>query len=406
MGPAPTGQGTADLDAAYRERGLTSVRVHDFNGAFDLVDVDTPGAPFAATDRVDRRIRGGGFELFLRLGNSYKTSSTPLPQRETVAQMLAMLDHVQAADPAHPVREVEIWNEPDNRQFWQDTPEAWFDLYVAAATAIRAKYPDVRIGGPALTPAGCRTPAGRRFLADFLATVRARSAPLDFITWHLYANDPAAFVEAAATYRAALRDAGLPDLDQVVTEWNTAYRPTPKAGDKRPVRDEGAGRDRDDPEVRTGARASAWTTGAWIAMQQAGVKQAYFYRGPDPKLEPSPFYGMFAGDGTPKPAGVAALLWKRLLDHPTRRRLDGGASGPLWGLAGESGEGEVAALLANSTGAPLAWTLSPAPAGPVALTRLRAPARALEESTVASLAGTLDPWEVALVRFRLAETGR
>ena len=131
-------------------------------------------------------------------------------------------------------------------------------------------------------------------------------------------------------------------------------------------------------------------------MQVSGVDQAYFYRGPDPAPYPSSFYGMFYNDGRPKPAGLAALLWKRMVDHPTRISLSGPATGPIWALAGRSPSGETTVLLANATAEPVVWDM-PCPVGsvlPVQTTRLRAPAEALEVGTQPDCSGTLDAWEV------------
>lgn len=139
-------------------------------------------------------------------------------------------------------------------------------------------------------------------------------------------------------------------------------------------------------------------------MQQNGVDQEFFYRGPDPLPYPSGRFGMFYSDGEPKPSGLAALLWKQMVDHPTQRALSGQSTGPLWAFAGQNEQGEVAVLLANAAAAPLTWSLAGAGDVRVAqLTRLRGTARALEETTVsASAAGlgfTLDPYETALLRF-------
>ncbi len=454
MGPGAVGKGTMELSALYRERGLLQVRTHDFNGAFDLVDIDGAKGAFARTDTEARRIRDAGLEIYLRLGNSYATSTNiSTSNTELVADMMKVLDRVQKADPSKPVRYVEIWNEPDNRQFWQDSPKRFTELYIEAARAVRKAYPDIRIGGPALTPAGALTPRGNAFAEEFLREVKAAGAPLDVLTWHMYSNDPVQFADAARFYREAAEKAGFGDLEQHVTEWNTSFRAEgdtrgqggqarnggggPQAGGQRtggapngqrPPRPpggrapganggrEGGGGDRfggnagegagdtrrmiHDREVRIGAAGAALSTAAWIAMQQGGVDQAHFYRGPDPEVYPSSFFGMFYADGSAKPAGVAALLWKAMMDHPTARSLGGAGTGPLWALAGQSADGEVALLLANSTENPLSWSLGGVTASSVRVSRLRAPAKTVEETGATELGGTLDPWEVALVLLK------
>lgn len=442
MGPDPVGAGTVELTALYQERGITTIRTHDYKGAFDLTD-----PKYDATDGVLARMRAGGFSTYLRLGNSFGAGASTASKTELAKGMTDMLTHVQAgADKTRPVQYVEIWNEPDNKEFWTQGEDAYIDLYIEVAKQIRAKHPKVKIGGPALTPAGALTDRGRGFVERFLAAVKGADAPLDFITWHMYSNDPAAYVGAAKTYRDAAEKAGFGDIDQHVTEWNTAFkaeggtpdggaRPGGKAGDGGGKRGDGQGKrgdgegrrgdgagkrgpggggagggadaelpadvaarqaDKHDTQVRIGARASGLTTAEWIAMQISGVDQAYFYRGPDPAPYPSSFYGMFYNDGRPKPAGVAALLWKKMVDHPTRIAISGPATGPIWALAGRSSAGETTVLLANATAEPVSWDMA-CPLGsvlPIQTNRLRAPAETLEVGTQSDCSGTLDPWEV------------
>lgn len=423
MGPDPSGKGTVDLTKLYQDRGITLIRTHDFKGAFDLTSPN-----FDATDGVVRRIHAGGFGTYLRLGNSFGAGATTLGTAELVQSMMAMLNHVQAKKgPA--VQYVEVWNEPDNREFWTQGDQAYFTLYLATARAIRARYPDVRIGGPALTPAGALTPRGHSFVERFLAAVKADGAPLDFVSWHMYSNDPAEFAKATDFYRQSAIKAGFGDIDQHVTEWNTSYKgagETLPGGEERKAKGEGKtgkgegktgkGRGRKgenaaeaevraaakrDPQVRVGAKGSALATGAWIAMQQSGVDQSFFYRGPDPAPYPSAFFGMFYADGRPKPAGFAALLWKRMADHPSRILLAGPATGPIWAIAGQSPAGATALLLANATDQAQPWTLA-CPAGttkPTQTIRVRGAADAVEPGSQPDCSGTLDAWEVRYLEW-------
>lgn len=434
MGPAPHGKGTGDLEALYKERGVTLIRTHDYKGAFDLTDEG-----YANTDAMLARIQKGGFQTYLRLGNSFGAGATQAGTAELTASMLAMLDHVQAAsDPANRVKYVEIWNEPDNTEFWTQGQQAYIDLYIAVSRKIRAKHPTVKIGGPALTPAGVLTSRGRAFVEEFLSAVKRAGAPLDFLSWHLYSNHPEEFASAAQTYREASIKAGFGDLEQHITEWNTAFKAAGEHGDKKGKAGDGGGRegkaggregkaggrgggrgglgegDRDpaeqaarwaektDPQLRIGARASALTTASWIALQMGGVDQSLFYRGPDPAPYPSTFYGMFWNDGRPKPTGWAALLWKKMVDHPERLELSGSSMAPIWALAGRSHAGETALLLANESDHTASWGLAcPANAVlPVQTESVRAPADAVLAGTQPDCSGVLEPYEVRLLTWK------
>lgn len=437
MGPAPHGKGTAELGALYKERGVTLIRTHDYKGAFDLTDKG-----YAATDAMLARIQQGGFQPYLRLGNSFGAGATQAGTAELAADMLAMLDHVQAAStPPNQVRYVEVWNEPDNTEFWTQGEQAYIDLYLAVSKQIRAKHPSVKIGGPALTPAGVLTSRGRAFTENFLNAVKKAGAPIDFLSWHLYSNHPEEFASAAQTYRDASIKAGLGDLEQHITEWNTAFKATGEHGAKKGKAGDGGGREgkaggregkaggrggkgggrgglgegdrtpeeqaarwaeKTDPQLRIGARASAITTASWIALQMGGVDVSLFYRGPDPAPYPSTFYGMFWNDGRPKPTGWAALLWKKMADHPERLELTGPTTGPIWALAGRSSTGETSVLLANESDKSASWGLAcPANAVlPVQTESVRAPAESVLTGTQADCSGVMEPYEVRLLTWK------
>lgn len=423
LGPDAQGPAGIDLSAAYKERGVQFIRTHDYKGAFDLTDTD-----YAATDRMLARIQRAGFEVYLRLGNSFGAGATQASPTEVANQAFSMLQRVQSRSaPGRPVQFVEIWNEPDNPEFWTQGEQAYIDLYVTLATAIRVRYPEVKIGGPALTPAGALLPRGREFTKKFLTQVKAAAAPLDFISWHLYSNHPSEFLAAAETYREAAISAGFGDLPQHITEWNTAYRPIGEGGRKgrpdggggegkaagkaegkaprgdRPMSAEAEQRraDKADPQLRIGARGSALVTASWIALQMGGVDQSLFYRGSDAGTYPSAFYGMFWGDGRAKPAASAALLWKKMADHPERLSLDGVTTGPIWALAGRAPTGGTAVLLANETDKSASWTLAcpPNAALPITTESIRAPAEAVTSGSQTECSGVLEPYEVRLLNW-------
>lgn len=88
---------------------------------------------------------------------------------------------------AHGARVFEVWNEPDWEFFDADLP-AYLELYrhtaLALESAARSAHVRIEVGGPAT------------FTADLpwisaLASLAVRDRlPLDFVSWHDYANDP------------------------------------------------------------------------------------------------------------------------------------------------------------------------------------------------------------------------
>jgi xylan 1,4-beta-xylosidase len=73
----------------------------------------------------------------------------------------------------------EIYNEPDNRDFFQSSREDYFALYREGSRAIRKTDPEAIIGGPALA----FTPT---WVKPFLDHVVSNNLPLDFFSFHFY----------------------------------------------------------------------------------------------------------------------------------------------------------------------------------------------------------------------------
>lgn len=79
-----------------------------------------------------------------------------------------------------PIKYVEIWNEPDNKTFWDRPIIDYFKLYVNSAKEIKKLYPVLKVWGPVFTPQFALTKNGKQLTDDFLKYVKENSAPLDF----------------------------------------------------------------------------------------------------------------------------------------------------------------------------------------------------------------------------------
>lgn len=359
----PSGEpGNPDMTSRYQELGVAQLRTHDYYGPLDMSTIypDTSRDPadpdsydFTASDRYFRAILDGGFEPYLRVGNSYDASAPYPPPDRCPANLAnwasAAVEVVRHYDDAarwgkSPLRRVEIWNEPDNRQFWDCDRERFFELFERTAVALKAAFPELQIGGPGLTPAGFLSPQGRAYTEAFLGHLAARAVPLDFLSWHLYSNDSAEFAQACAYYRQQLDARGFTQAGQHVSEWNTQVR-------DGTMNDEALA-------LRTGGKGASILTAAWIAMQEGGVAESCFYRGADPSLDLPTFYGLFYADGRPKKVALAFSLWARLAAHPVRREVTGQADSPLSVLAGSDDRGEIAVLIADATEGDASWSLA------------------------------------------------
>ena len=127
------------LTAAYQQRGVNLIRTHDFYGPLDMATMypdrsrnpllassfnfaGIVGDEFRSSDDTFRAIVNGGFEPFLRLGDSYNDAAPPTAgQRANWEQAgLQVIRHYRDGQWGGFTsnRYVEIWNEPDNQTFW------------------------------------------------------------------------------------------------------------------------------------------------------------------------------------------------------------------------------------------------------------------------------------------------
>jgi hypothetical protein len=118
-----------------------------------------------------------------------------------------------------PVDTLEIWNEPDNAQFWFPTPDParYADLYLRARNAILAVDPRARV-----VVGGLTNPAA--FLPVMVRTIPGLVREIGGIAIHPYGADPGVVVAKVRAARATLAALGLGAVPLYVTEfgWTTS----------------------------------------------------------------------------------------------------------------------------------------------------------------------------------------
>ncbi|MBN1419440.1 MAG: hypothetical protein JXP34_11730 [Planctomycetes bacterium] len=348
-GPIAEGE-TIDLSAHYREVGFPYIRLHDCHWPNpDVVDIHVlfpefgadPERPesydFSRTDDYIRSILQTGARIVFRLGESIEHSRKkyhvhpPADAAKWAQVAIGVIRHYNegwAGGFRHGIRYWEIWNEPENRPaMWTGSDEDYFRLYEAASKAIRARFPDVKVGGPSLGYTG-KVEGGRfvpgDFLIRFLDRVKERDLPLDFFSWHLYTTDPSECVTRAIGIRAALDARGLRGTELHFNEWN--YLP---GDDWTPLSIQGQGfaRERFFREMG-GAPGAAFTAGVLLRLQDSPVDVANFYR------SDAGGFGLFTPHGVPTKAFHAFRAFRRLLDTPLRLACRGAEPGRLAVCAG------------------------------------------------------------------------
>jgi xylan 1,4-beta-xylosidase len=205
----------------------------------------------------------------------------------------------------------EVWNEP-NIDFWAGDPKqpTYWQLYDAAAQAIKRADPKLRIGGPATAQAA--------WANAFLKHCSDNHIPVDFVSSHVYGNDRAQDVfgtdekiprdqivcRAVRKVHDEILASPTPGMPLIWSEFNASYMNEPDVTDAPFM----------GPWLANTIRQcdglvdimSYWSFSD--VFDEQGVPTAPFYGG----------YGLIAEGNIPKPAYYAFALLHKLGDQ----RLD------------------------------------------------------------------------------------
>ncbi len=361
------GGGTLDLSPLWKEAAFPVARLHDCHWPNpDVVDLhvlfpnpaadpeDPASYDFARTDEFVRAVHETGAAIVFRLGESIEHGTVRKhvhppadPERWTQAAIGVIRHYTEgwANGFRYPIRYWEIWNEPDNRPaMWSGTDDDYLQLYSVAARGIKNRFPDLKIGGPAIGNTGDLkgdelTPPP--FLTKLLTHCRETEAPLDFFSWHHYGNDPTEPARRGRAIRRLLDSHGFTKTESHLNEWN--YLPD----------NDWNGMLTRDPAMRRrfferagNAEGGAYCAAALIEMQQGSIDVANLFT-----AEANGF-GPFDVYGGPRPAFFALRAFGKLAAAPARRRvpleIPASASG-LAALAARSDE-DLLVLLARTSG--------------------------------------------------------
>ena len=338
--PPITGAASSDMIHYLAEANIPYARLHDVGGTFGggrFVDIpnvfpdfdadenDPASYAFAYTDWLLEELHKYGVEPVYRLGvtieNAVALYASPrvYPPAD-YGKWARICEHVirhytegWANGYRYHIDYWEIWNEPDNHvdlkdnMMWQGSPEDYYRLYEVTARHLKARFPHLKVGGYAscgfydiTNPGGSDEPARRRYFIDFFRgfldwiTSEEHRSPIDFFSWHSYA-DIEETKRHAAYCRHALDERGLVGVETQLNEWNPA------------------------PRVFGSIEHAAKVGGMLCAMQDMPVETAMFY---DARVGISEYGSLFSPE-TRRPYADydAFVLFGRLLSLGRQLRV-------------------------------------------------------------------------------------
>ena len=362
-GPLVPG-GILDVIKEQKELGIPFTRLHDcgwpnpfvvdHHAVFPDPDADPalPGSyDFRLTDEYIDAVRQTGAEPIYRLGESIEHTRVkrhvhpPADPEKWAAVCLGIIRHYNegwADGFHHRIRYWEIWNEPENRPaMWSGTDDDYLRLYRTTAKAIKQRFPDLKVGGPALGASGRFVDGVFRptdFAVDFLAMCRKDGVPLDFFSWHCYAAGSAELSDRARAIRRLLDSDGFTETESHLNEWN--HLP---GNDWGPISRSGTAMARQSTyATMAGAPGAAFVAAALIELQDAPVDVCNFFHGE------TGAFGIFTEHGVPLKVYQAFRAFHGLMETPVRVRTRGAVAGKIAFAGGLSTDGREATLLVSN----------------------------------------------------------
>jgi hypothetical protein len=250
------------------EAGIPYSRLHDVGGIFGgnrFVDVpnifrdfdadenDPANYDFTFTDVLLEQLVAAGVEPYYRLGvtieNQAKIKAYRTVPPKDYDKWARICEHIILhytegwADGYHyKIRYWEIWNEPEVQDImmWNGTPEQYYELYHVAASHLKAKFPHLMIGGyascgfyaiapkvkidpktnlPGTIPPSEHEEKLMRFFYGFFAYIKEHGSPIDFFSWHSYA-DVSRVKVMDAWLHTKLEELGYGGLETHLNEWD------------------------------------------------------------------------------------------------------------------------------------------------------------------------------------------
>jgi len=281
---------------------------------------------FGPTDEVLQAIHETGAEIYYRIGRSFGANRNPPADFDKFAGVVKHIVMHYNQGWAHGfhdhIRYWEFWNEPEF--FWSGTPEQFYLLYQKTAAALKMADPSVKVGGDAKALPMDDGPYREGFL-DYCA---AHNLPLDFYSWHTYADssaDPYDAVRIGKEIRNLLDAKGFKNSESILSEWNISADFTDA-----------------ETQVLQGIENAAYVASVMIYLQDSMIDRAEFYRGD------AAWMGLFDLQRKLFKPAYSYKAMATMLETPERLDLTGADTVGFAALAGRSADGSTVQILISN----------------------------------------------------------
>ncbi len=344
-----------NLNTSYKALKIPYARLHDVpldNPGMRLVDIqhifgnweadasDPKNYYFEQTDDYIRNCRELGTDIIFRLGTSIEHSVNhyyahpPKDFEKWTEICLNIIRHYNDgwANGHHwNIRYWEIWNEPNiKRQMWSGTMEDYYRLYVTSAKRIKSEFPDLKVGGPALSG------LSEELIVPFIKHCREHDAPLDFLSWHFYGTNLGNITTQPARAREWLDREGFLDTELHLNEWHYFPANFVKLNSDRQYRRNVF----EGPDGCNGIDAATFIAAVLTEWQDTPLTMGHYYTATGVWG-----FGLFnAIDGIPYKTYYGMLAFAKMLDHPLRVAT-GSEDQSIKVLAGMNASGAKAILV-------------------------------------------------------------
>ncbi|MBE6930168.1 MAG: hypothetical protein E7463_07815 [Ruminococcaceae bacterium] len=250
------------------EAGIPFSRLHDVGGAYGggrFVDIpnifrdfeadenDPANYDFTFTDYLLKALIDAGVEPYYRLGITIENQAFIKPYHtfppKDPEKWARICEHIirhytegWADGFEYKIRYWEIWNEPEvqDKMMWCGTDEAYYNLYTVTAKHLKSCFPHLKIGGyascgfyavapekvidptthlPGTIPPSDHENNLMHFFYGFFAYIKEHNAPIDFFSWHSYA-DVSRVAVMDEWLHGELEKLGYGGLETHLNEWN------------------------------------------------------------------------------------------------------------------------------------------------------------------------------------------